>query len=200
MISANQLAPSPFNIYRGQSLDTDDSLLPGQFNAFAFNSSGTKIMRYIRRDFYKISLYVIGSTQVQYAGQTLVIDRPALMFYNPLLPYACYAEAPLTGFFCLFTELFLMGADRDVSLQESPLFRIDSCPLFYLNEEQARLLGYLFRQMLTALESTYVHKYELIRTYVQQVVHEAQQMSSDSPQAKPKNAAESANGAVYSTT
>ena len=130
-------------------------------------------MPYLRRDFYKISLYASGTTHVRYAGQTWVVDRPALLFCNLLQPYTCHPQTPVTGFCCLFTEEFLCGVDRTASLQESPLFRLDANPLFFLTDEQLAAVSQLFRQMRATATSDYRHRHELVRTQLQLLVHEA---------------------------
>lgn len=69
------------------------------------------------------------------------------MFYNPLLPYACHIHTALKGFYCLFTERFLLEPNRDVSLQESPLFRIGTTPIFYLTDEQVGVTRFVAGSM-----------------------------------------------------
>ena len=143
----------------------------GPFNVHAFAEVSGPPMPYVRSDFYKISLYVSGSTQLRYAGQTFLINQPTLALYNPSLPYACHIQTPLSGFSCVFGEDFLLDAARTVSLQESPLFHLGSHPLFDLTTEQTGELRSIFQQMLAAYQSTYRHKHELLRTYVQQLIH-----------------------------
>ena len=152
-----------------------------QFNVHAFNQVSVQPMPYIRWDFYKISLYTSGSTELQYAGQDFLINRPTLALYNPRLPYACHIQTPLSGFSCSFTNAFLAGSERTASLQESPLFRIGSHPLVELTDEQTASIRSIFGQMVDEYQSSYRHKYELLRTYVQQLVHEALRLHADRP-------------------
>ena len=149
----------------------------GQFSVHAFDTAllmpSQLVVPYQRREFYKISLYARGTTQLECAGQTLFIDRPSLMFYNPLLPHSCQNQTQLAGYYCQFTEEFLHGADRNASLQESPLFNLNACPLFHLTDEAAAQLSRTFQNMITDIASDYRHKYDLLRTHVQQLVHTA---------------------------
>lgn len=128
---------------------------------------------YMRRDFYKISLYARGTTHIRYASQTWVIDQPALLFCNLLQPYTCHPQTPVAGFCCLFTEAFLCGLDRTAALQDSPLFRLDANPLFFLADEQLATVSQLLGQMQATAASDYRHKHELVRTQLQLLVHEA---------------------------
>lgn len=128
---------------------------------------------YNRRDFYQITLYTSGTTELRYAGESLLLDRPALMCYNPLAPYSCHAQTPLTGFFCLFTADFLRGPGYAAPLQESPLFQLGTTPAVVLTDAQCAFISQLFRQMLAEVNSTYRYKYDLLRTQVQLLLHEA---------------------------
>lgn len=128
---------------------------------------------YNRRDFYQISLYTSGTTRLFYAGESQLLSGPALVLYNPLSPYACHAQTPLTGFFCIFTAEFLHGPGYAGALQKSPLFQPGTSPAYPLTAAQSEFLGHIFRQMLTEAGSAYRHKYDLLRTYVQLLLHEA---------------------------
>jgi len=43
---------------------------------------------YNRRDFYKISLITKGTSELLYANRGIQINKPALVFTNPLVPYS----------------------------------------------------------------------------------------------------------------
>ena len=105
-----------------------------QFNVYAREQFRTHALAYGRRDYYKISL-ITGRSRYSYATRGVLIDRPALVFSNPLIPYSW---EPISeeqgGYMCLFTEQFLIVNDRAASLQESPLFRLGSDPVYFLND------------------------------------------------------------------
>lgn len=151
----------------------------GHFNAHTFDRVSGPPMPYVRSEFYKISLYVSGSTKLRYAGQNFLINQPTLALYNPSLPYACHIQTPLSGFSCIFSEDFLLGTARTGSLQESPLYHLGSHPLFELTAEQTGTLRSIFVQMLADYQLTYRHKDELLRTYVQQLIHVALRMHTN---------------------
>ncbi|WP_375419203.1 AraC family transcriptional regulator [uncultured Hymenobacter sp.] len=137
---------------------------------------------YDRRDFYQISLYTGGTTQMRYAGHTLLVESPALLLYNPRAPYACAPLTPLTGFCCLFTADFLAGIGPAAPWQESSLFLPGTSPVFLLTDEQCAFLTHLFQQMLAEANSSYRYKLDLLRTHVQLLLHEALRMQPDLPQ------------------
>lgn len=131
---------------------------------------------YSRRDFFQVNLFISGTARLDYAGEAVLITAPALVLHNPLVPYACAAQTPLAGFFCLFTTDFLRGPGYGASVQESALLRLGAHPVTELTATQSAFLSQLFQQMLVEAGSTYRHKYDLLRTYVQLVLHEAQRL------------------------
>ncbi len=161
----------------------------GRFNVYDIEAFCHKPLAYRRRDFYKISL-LLGSSQLNYADRGILIDRPALVFSNPLVPYSCdIISAVQRGYFCLFTEDFLADHGRSASLQDSPLFKIGSDPVFFLDETQLGTVRYLFQQLLATHSSDYVYKQELLRNYVSLLIHEALKMHPQATYYRHQNAA-----------
>lgn len=156
------------------SKETDRKQQLGHFNVYRRGDFGCKtVLPYNRRDFYKISL-IIGTGTLSYADKGISIDRNALLFSNPKIPYSWEGiSREQEGFFCLFTEDFISPSTRNESLQESPLFKIGGDPVFFINESQEAFLSDIFNKMLTELDSDYVHKYDLLRNYVNLIIHEA---------------------------
>ena len=147
----------------------------GHFNVFE-RSSCYKKTPYSRRDFYKVSL-IVGTGRLHYADKWINIDRPALLFSNPFVPYSWEAiSEEQTGWFSLFTEAFIYPNERKETLQDSPLFAIGGNPVFFVNERQLTELSDIFRKMMTEIESDYVHKYDVLRNYLHLVIHEAMKM------------------------
>lgn len=156
------------------------SAVPPSFSVYAIAPSPKlAFVPYSRRDFYQINLFTSGTARLEHAGENLLITAPALVLHNPLAPYACEAQTPLTGFFCLFTPDFLHGPGYAAPVQESSLLRLNTHPVMALTEPQSTFLAQIFRQMLAEVDSTYRHKYDLLRTYVQLILHEAQRLQPD---------------------
>ncbi len=144
------------------------------FNVFQRGEACRRTASYIRRDFYKIGL-VVGSGRLHYADRTIEIDHHALVFYHPQVPYSWEATSEAQGgYFCLFKEAFL-GTSKE-GLQDSPLFRKDENPVFFLDEEQFVFADTIFRKMMRELESDYSFKYDLVRHYTYLLLHEAMKM------------------------
>lgn len=150
---------------------------PKQFNVQHRNHNcGTSVTAYNRRDFYKISL-VIGEGTLYYANKGLKVDRPALMFSNPMIPYSWEpASENQSGYFCLFTDSFIHTESHQTSVLESPLFKVGSEPVFFLDEKQQEKVNSIFESMMQEIDTDYLHKTELLRSYVHLLIHEALKM------------------------
>lgn len=166
-----------------------EAVRTGRFRVYDVEQFCQQALPHNRRDFYKISL-LTGVGQLHYAARRVVIDRPALVFSNPLVPYAWEGDlAVQSGYFCLFTEDFLLINDRGAGLQDSPLFKIGSEPVFFLDEAPLETVRHLFRQLLAEQDSAYPYKQALLRTYVNLLLHEALKLQPRHTYYPPQNAA-----------
>lgn len=147
----------------------------GHFNVYTRNLCRVQTP-YSRRDFYKVSL-ILGEGILHYADKWIAIDRPALLFSNPVVPYSWEPSSEKQeGWFCLFTEAFVNANERKDGLQDSPLFRIGGNPVFFIDELQQEELSAIFRKMVLEMDSEYTHKYDLLRNYLHLIIHEAMKM------------------------
>ncbi|HEY8936114.1 MAG TPA: helix-turn-helix transcriptional regulator [Cyclobacteriaceae bacterium] len=143
----------------------------GNFNVNRRDSCN-RYAPYNRRDYFKISL-IIGEGNLYFADKTIRINSNTLAFFNPQVPYAWEAlSEKQAGFYCLFTGEFV-NTHGNESILESPLFQIGVNPVFFLNDQQVNHISNIFEKMLEELDSDYVNKYELIRNYVNLIIHEA---------------------------
>lgn len=160
------------------------------FNVFRRDALSCKnYSPYSRRDFYKISL-IIGSGTLYYADRGIKINGKALLFSNPNIPYAWEADrVEQSGYFCLFTDGFVNTNHQSENLQNSPLFKIGGDPVYFINDEQAKKVGKLFEKMFIEISSSYRYKYDLIRNYMNLIMHEALKMQPADPFFKHTDAA-----------
>lgn len=164
-----------------------------QFRVAAIGENKCKLTSYNRRDFYKISLVLKGNSQLLYADRGIEINKPALVFTNPLVPYSWEStdkeEYDEVGYFCVFTNDFLHAGGRMESLQESSLFKAGGNPVYLLDDEQVKYISSLFIRMRSEIDSEYMFKYELIRSQLNLLIHEAIKMQPAVAYPAPHNAA-----------
>lgn len=165
-----------------------DLKLKDHFTVSERKAYGNKPMAYNRRDFYKISI-LSGTSRLHYADKSVEINGPALIFSNPMIPFAWEPiSEEQKGFFCLFTEDFLRAEDRDLVLPDSPLFKIGTDPVFFVDAVQLEYINTIFQNMLREFDSHYVHKFDLLRNHVNLLLHEAMKMQPSVSYLKPQNA------------
>ena len=167
----------------------------GHINVFEsetlFNKqTGTRIMPYSRRDYYKIS-WLRGNSRVEYADKVIDIQENALLFATPRIPYHWLpADSHQTGMFCIFTADFLAPSKTGIQLDELPLFRPGQVPVFPLTESEAAGIAYIFRKMHQELGGDYRYKYDLLRNLVQELIHYGQKLQPMSTLSATQNASE----------
>jgi AraC family transcriptional activator of pobA len=143
------------------------------FNAFQIEDDSNGVRNYSRKDFYKICL-TTGESIINYADRSYVMKGTILFFANPNVPYSWETiSRTYVGYTCLFSEDFYKPSDRSESLQHSPLFKIGGTPIFQISEEKREFLNAIFRNMITEQSTTYAFKDDLIRNYINLVIHEA---------------------------
>lgn len=161
-----------------------------QFRVSEICQSSCELSSYNRRDFYKITLWLGGNSQLNYAKRAINIDKPALVFTNPLVPYAWDCDhAHSSGYFCLFTDEFLQPGNRMESLEESTLFKPGGDPVYFLDEAQIEYIRGIFNRMLQEFDSEYTYRYELLRNHLNLIIHEAIKMQPAIAYFTPQNAA-----------
>jgi len=159
------------------------------FKVFETDSASAGLA-YSRKDFYKINI-TIGKFVFHYAERSIETDQIFLFFGNPRIPYSCDAVSEVfNGYTCVFTEEFLKLGDRSESLQQSPLFKYGGTPIFNLNETQQATFVNLFQKMIEEQDTDYSFKDELIRNYVNLLIHEALKIRPAENSVKHNNAAE----------
>ena len=146
-----------------------------------------------RRDMFKVVLVLEGTNELHYANRSYLVDRPALVFTNRLIPYAWDVPEGFheqQGYLCCFSESFLHSAMRGVSLKDLVLYKVDGNPVYFLNDEQIRYFTDAFTRMRRDLESEYAHKEDLLRNQLSIIIHEAARLEPATPQHAAANAAE----------
>ncbi|MBT1707925.1 helix-turn-helix domain-containing protein [Fulvivirgaceae bacterium PWU5] len=159
------------------------------FNVFQIEDDSSAVRAYSRKDFYKICL-TTGESIINYADRSFEMTGTILFFANPNVPYSWETiSRSYVGYTCLFSEDFYKPADRTESLQHSPLFRIGGTPIFHISEEKREFLNGIFKNMMVEQTSNYTFKDDLIRNYINLIIHEALKLQPAENFDQVKNAA-----------
>lgn len=159
------------------------------FNVFAIESDSNATKIYSRKDFYKICL-TTGKSMIHYADRSFDAEGTVLFFGNPHIPYSWETlSTTYVGYTVLFSEDFLKLSERAESLQQSPLFKIGGTPILKISEHQREFLNGIFIRMIEEQQSDYAYKDDLIRNYINLILHEAMKLQPSENFEQHKNAA-----------
>jgi AraC-like DNA-binding protein len=159
------------------------------FNVFEIENDGNATRIYSRKDFYKICL-TTGKSKVHYSDRSFETDGTVLFFGNPHIPYSWETlSTTYVGYTCLFSEDFFLASDRTESLQQSPFFKIGGTPILHISIEQREFLNSLFLRMIDEQKTDYAFKDDLMRNYINLIIHEALKLQPSENYDQQKNAA-----------
>lgn len=120
---------------------------------------------------------IIGVGKLYYADKWILVNRPALLFSNPLVPYAWESiSEEQKGMFCIFNEQFVQSEEKNGSLANTPLFKITGDKVFFLDDTQVDKVLDIYMQMQEENQSGYVNKSDVLRCYFHLLIHTALKM------------------------
>jgi AraC-like DNA-binding protein len=149
----------------------------GQFRIAAIGEDKCTLESYNRRDFYKISLVMSGSAcQLCYGSlNPIEIDRPAMVFLNPLVPHSWSLPeriVPTEGYFCVFDDNFITAASQLTGLSNR-IFAAQESPVYFPGQAELQFLAGLFAHMRKESETEYNDKDDLFKSHLSLIFHQA---------------------------
>lgn len=142
------------------------------------------------RDFYKVAL-VLQTGKLYYADKWILVDRPAILFSTPLIPYAWESTGEGnygTGHFCVFNDAFLKKSDRNNPLADTPLLNTSKERIYFPDDEALGNIRFIFNKIQQEMTSGYVQKSDVLRCYLHLLVHEAMKLQSAGAYEPQRNA------------
>jgi len=177
---SNQIVP--------KTVDFNTELKLKGFKVYGVECDSNIVRLYNRKEFYKICIN-IGKNIIHYADRSYETEGPILFFGNPHIPYSWeIVSSTYIGYACLFKDDFLKLSQRSESLQNSPLFKIGGTPILELNNDQTEFVITLFKKMIVEQDTAYQFKDELIRNYINLLIHEALKIQPSEKYSRHKNA------------
>lgn len=148
----------------------------GHFNVFKIEphvGNKPRAVPYRRRDYFKVTL-AIGNNKIHYADKVLEVKKQALVFSNPYIPYQWeHADGINSGFFCVFNQHFFYQYG---SLNQYSVFQPNGTHVFDLTDEQVQQVAAVYARMFEEINSDYIHKYDVLRNMVLELLHFAMKM------------------------
>lgn len=160
------------------------------FNVFQIEEDGNATKIYSRKDFYKICL-TTGKSRIHYADRSFDAEGTILFFGNPNIPYSWETlTTRYVGYTILFSEDFYTSGKHSENLQKSPLFKMGGTPILDISEQQRQFLNSIFEKMIEEQQSDYEHKDDLIRNYIDLILHESLKLKPSENYHQDKNGAQ----------
>lgn len=133
-----------------------------------------KEVPYQRRDFYKVSLVRGTGEVVSYADRSVRLERAALVFSDPFIPYSWdHLDRVEGGYFCIFDRSFFQGFG---AIERYSVFRPEGLHFFELTPEQEAVVEEIFLRMLQEKASHYEHRDDMLRTLTFELLHLAMKL------------------------
>lgn len=143
----------------------------GHFNIFnleAYAGKNPRPIPYKRRDYYKVML-VKGSGTVHYADKVLDVQKQALCFSNPQIPYKWESiEQIWGGVYCIFDVHFFKEYG---AVDRYEVFQPQGDHIFELTDKQLVDVEKIYDAMIKEIQSGYEYKYDVLRNLVFELVH-----------------------------
>ncbi|MFN7115381.1 MAG: helix-turn-helix domain-containing protein [Saprospiraceae bacterium] len=163
----------------------------GHFNVFPlhpFVGERAKPAPYKKRDYYKIML-IKGNCKMHYADKVIEVEKQGLVFSSPHIPYKPeHLETIKGGFFCIFNQYFF---HQYGNLNQYSVFQPKGEHVFELKDEQVAKIETIYERMLEEINSDYIHKYDVLRNLVFELLHFAMKMQPSSKfEKQPINASQ----------
>ncbi|UOB16094.1 helix-turn-helix domain-containing protein [Abyssalbus ytuae] len=114
-------------------------------------------------------MLVKGAGKVHYADKVINVKKQALSFSNPLIPYKWeHTQNIKNGFFCIFNQHFFHQFGE---LVQYDVFQPHGNHIFELSQEQTGKVTGIYLKIFEEIASDYVHKYDVLRNLVFELIH-----------------------------
>lgn len=148
----------------------------GQFNVFDITEQATPKHNhtdYRRKDFYKIKM-LTGHFLFHYADKSIEVNGTALIFVHPYIPYKFeFIKEEVGGYLCIFKEDFF---EHFSSIKSYPIYQPGGNPCFKIEPEDIGGFRELYLKMQSEIRSDYTFKYDLLRSYLSELIHKAMKL------------------------
>jgi len=145
------------------------------FIIFSQDDNAKNLSPYNKRNYYKLS-YLKTKSKFFDGTKIIELEGPSLFFSNPVSHYTFepVSEKP-EGYYCLFNNNFL---GYKSNLLKSILTHLHENPIYLLTPQQDEFISYIFKRMNEESNQKYAQKYELLRNYIEIIIHQSNKLSA----------------------
>ncbi|WP_316778557.1 helix-turn-helix domain-containing protein [Pedobacter antarcticus] len=151
-----------------------ENSIPETFAMFKDSDYNGIISSFANDHIYKICLLKSGEGIIAYDDKSILVKGNSLVFTNPSTVHSWKPlDTNIKGFTCLFTEEFVNHHLRSNSLSRSLLFQVNGNHVVTLDHKSFEHIYRILEQMYKEWQSSYSAKFELLRSYLQVIIHES---------------------------
>lgn len=145
------------------------------------------LLSFSRKSLYKIKL-VQGHCKCHYADKTIEVEKYALVFINPMIPFLLEeTEEPIKEYFCIFNDDFFINFGN---IKDYTVFQNHQDSVFSLSKKKYQEFEAILDHMKEELSSDYGYRFDAIRNLVYELIHKAIKMNGVQPKVTKRNSAD----------
>lgn len=142
----------------------------GHVNVFSLPHPVNRPIPYRKRDYFKVTLCK-GQSRIHYADEVFQFDRQALVFSNPFIPYKWeHIGGVEGGFYVIFNATFF---HQFGNLLQYEVFQPAGTHVYEVDDHDYLELCEIYKKIEQELSSDYIHKYDVVRNLVYELIHYA---------------------------
>ena len=162
------------------------------FHILDISITGSPIFsfEYSRKKFYSASL-LQGDYRLEFEDKNIDISGNSLLFTTTKIPFGIHpASLGYSGISCVFKEEFITKANSGYRLLEFPIYKPGRQNIYSLTEEQTKHFIEVYNKMFDESQTDSPFKENLLRTYLLEIIFNAQKLAPFSSFVKTNNTTE----------
>jgi len=145
---------------------------------------------YSRKKFYTATL-LQGDYRLEFEDRNIDISGNSLLFTTTKIPFGIHAAGlGYSGISCAFKEEFITKANSGYRLLEFPIYKPGRQNIYSLTEEQTKHFIEVYNKMFDESQADSPFKDNLLRTYLLEIIFNAQKLAPVSSFVKTNNTTE----------
>ena len=174
--------PSSPSVKGAESLNILDLSLPDTKTSLSFE--------YNRKTFYTVTL-LQGKYTLEFEERNIDVSGNSLIFTSSKIPFGIHAtEGGYVGISCLFKEDFITKSNSGYRLLEFPIYKPGRQNIYSLTNEQTKNFIGIYAKMFDEKHDGGDFKDNLLRTYLLELILNAQKLDPVSSYVKTNNTTE----------
>jgi len=147
-------------------------------------------LEYSRKKFYTTTL-LQGNYRLEFEDRDIDISGNSLLFTTTKIPFGIHAvDSGYSGISCVFKEEFITKANSGYRLLEFPIYKPGRQHIYSLTEEQMKHFIDVYNKMFDEVQTDSPFKDNLLRTYLLEIIFNAQKLAPITSFVKKNNTTE----------